>query len=49
LCKVHNLKDMDQITAEQLAHTRETNPHWKGVRRHYSADDVEACAHPYRE
>ncbi len=36
------LKDMDQIAAEQLAHAWETNPRWNGIRRDYTAGDVVA-------
>ncbi len=34
--------DMDQITAEQLAHNWKTNPRWAGIQRDYTAGDVVA-------
>ena len=34
--------DIDQITAEQIAHNWKTNPRWTGIRRDYTAGDVVA-------
>jgi isocitrate lyase len=32
--------EIDQLAAEQVKHTWDTNPRWKGIRRDYSAEDV---------